>query len=272
MSDPRDTPANARVAAAHLAGTSPELRRVTGRPMQVTRPVADLLRAPGGPRDRQLLWGDVVDRFEDHQGFSYVQARKDGYVGYLPSNALGPLQAATHWVASPATHAYAAADIKSPDRHMLSFGSQLTALSETGQFIETTAGFVPRTHLRPVGQSLEDPVAVATLFLGTPYLWGGNSRLGIDCSGLVQAAFLACGHNCPADSDQQEKHMGRTVQGPYQRGDLLFWKGHVALVVDDKTILHANALHMAVRLEPLQAAIARIQDQGDGPVTAHKRL
>ncbi len=271
MSDPRQTPANARVAAAYLADAAPGLRPVTGHPMQVLRPVVDLLRAPDGARDRQLLWGETVDCYEDHQGFSYVQSRKDGYVGYLPSDALGPQKAATHWVAAPATHLYTTADMKSPDRHMLSFGSQLTALAETGRFLETSEGFVPREHLRPLGRHLDDPVAAAALFLGTPYLWGGNSRSGIDCSGLVQAALLACGQDCPGDSDQQESTVGRAAEGSPQRGDLLFWKGHVALVADADTILHANAHHMAVRYEPMQAAIARIQEQGDGPVTAHRR-
>lgn len=272
MSDPRITPVNARVAAAHLPGAAPNLRRVTPEPLRVTRPVVDLLRAPGGARDRQLLWGEAVDRYEDHQGISFVQARRDGYVGYLSSDALGPERAATHWVSAPATHAYAAADIKSPDRHMLSFGSRLTALSETEKFIETDAGFVPRAHLHPINGRLDDPVAVAELFIGTPYLWGGNSRSGIDCSGLVQAALLACAHPCPGDTDMQETEVGHRANESPQRGDLLFWKGHVALVVDADTILHANAFHMAVSYEPMRAAIARIQDQGDGAVTAHKRL
>lgn len=273
MSDRRCTPINARVAAAHLPEVPHGVTRVRPQTLQVVWPVVDLLRAPDGPRDRQLLFGETVDRYETHCGHSFVQARKDGYVGYLPDAALGPHQTSTHWVSAPATHLYASADIKSPDRQMLSFGSRLSARVETGAFIETAKGFVPRVHLRPVPERLNDPVAVAELFLGTPYLWGGNSRLGIDCSGLVQAALLACGHACPGDSDQQQAALGQRIMDgtPPQRGDLLFWQGHVALVVDQDRLIHANAFHMAVSYEPLQDAIMRIKAQGDGPVTAHVR-
>lgn len=274
MSDRRTTPRNSRVSAAHLAGDAPGLTRVSGAAVQVIEPVVDLLQAPDGARDRQVLWGEVVDRYEDHRGWSFVQARKDGYVGYLPSATVGPVQTATHWVRSPASHVYEKSDIKSRNRLMLSFGSFVTALSETGRFVETSAGFVPRVHLHPVGQTLSDPVSVAVSFIGTPYLWGGNSRLGIDCSGLVQGALLACGHACPGDSDQQQASLGQDVApgDPARPGDLLFWKGHVAMVVDHDRIVHANAHHMAVTFEPMQSAIRRISDQGEGPVTAHKRL
>ncbi|MFD3190760.1 C40 family peptidase [Sedimentitalea sp. HM32M-2] len=273
MSDRRSTPMNARVAAAHLMQVPAGVKRVRPQTMRVTWPVVDLLRAPGEARDRQLLYGETVDRYETHRGHSFVQARKDGYVGYLPDAALGPEQTPTHWVSAPATHLYAAPDIKSPDRQMLSFGSLVTVRSETGAFVETAQGFVPRVHLRVIADRLDDPVAVARLFLGTPYLWGGNSRLGIDCSGLVQAALLACGHPCPGDSDQQQATLGQRLEPGTtpQRGDLLFWKGHVALVSGRDRLIHANAHHMAVRDEPLQAALTRIKALGDGAVTAHLR-
>jgi len=131
--------------------------------------------------------------------------------------------------------------------------------------------FVPKPHIRPIERPFSDPVTVAQLFFGTPYLWGGNSAFGIDCSGLVQAAFLACGIDCPGDSDMQMS-MGAPASAPYRRGDLLLWKGHVALCVDDEVLIHANAHHMAVAYEPILRAIARIEAQGDGPVTAHRRM
>lgn len=241
---------------------------------RITAPVVDLLRAPEGPRDRQLLYGDTVRVEDEADGWSRVVADKDGYPGWLRSEWLGLEQAATHWVSAAATHAYEQADMKSPDRLSLSFGSRVAALSEAGSFIETNLGFIPKVHLAPEGTVLSDPVAVAALFLGTPYLWGGNSRFGLDCSGLVQAALLVCGRECPGDSGAQEHALGTALpEGTApRRGDLMFWKGHVAWVADPHTLLHANAHHMAVQYEPIAEAIPRILAQGDGPVTAHKRL
>lgn len=272
--DRRTTPANDRVVAAHLGEVPAGLKPVPGVARQVARPVVDLRRAPDGPRERQLLLGDTLAVYEDRDGWSFVQSDKDGYVGYVASDTLVPARAATHRVVAPATHVYAAAHIRAPERMALSFGSRITALSETGCFVETSDGFVPRVHLAPVGTVLGDPVAVAALFLATPYLWGGNSRFGIDCSGLVQAALLACGLPCPGDSDQQQAALGLALAPgtPPRRGDLLFWTGHVAFVSDPGTLIHANAFHMAVSLEPLADAIARIAAQGGGPVLAHKRI
>jgi len=241
---------------------------------QITQPVADLLCSPGGPRDRQLLWGDLVTIEGQSNGWAQVTSLKDGYTGYLPSAALGPVTAATHWVSAAATHVYTQPDFKSPELHSLSFSSRVQLLSQQGRFAATPQGFIPTRHLLPLGTDLSDPVAVAEMFLGTPYLWGGNSRGGIDCSGLVQAALLACSIPCPGDTGLQEVTLGTAlpVGRPHQRGDLLFWKGHVAMVLDAETLIHANAYHMAVVQEPLRPAIDRIQAQGDGPVTAHKRL
>ncbi|MEP1329604.1 NlpC/P60 family protein [Pseudophaeobacter sp.] len=273
MSDSRRTAANARVCAADLAAQFPDLKPVLGTTARIALPVVDLLRRPDGPRDRQLLCGEAVTVFDNIQGWAFVQAAKDAYVGYLPTDALAPAQDATHWVSAAASHAYCKADFKSRDRCGLSFGSLVRVTGNDPRFAATDQGFIPRVHLSPIGQYEADPVAIAERFLGTPYLWGGNSRFGIDCSGLVQAAFLACGSACPGDSDQQEAECGLRlpVDSPYQRGDLLFWKGHVALVRDAETLIHANAHAMAVAIEPLQAAIFRIAEQGDGPVTAHKR-
>ena len=272
--DRRRTPVNDRICASHLSADFPDLAPVEGKAAQLALPLSDLLRAPDGARDRQLLCGELVTVFEERAGWSFVQASKDAYVGYLPSKHLEPTQAMTHWICAPASHAYSKADFKSQDRCGLSHGSRLRVDGYEGRFAATNQGFVPATHLAPLTQVQSDPVSVAELFLGTPYLWGGNSRWGIDCSGLVQSALLACGIPCPGDSDQQEGETGTllTSGSDYQPGDLLFWKGHVAILRDHETLIHANAHAMAVAIEPLEAAIGRIADQGDGPVTAHKRL
>lgn len=260
MTDPRDVP------DADLA--------TRAEPMQVAHPVIDLRRQPDGKRDRQLLFGDAVTVLHHAGEWRLIRAEKDGFHGYVPARTLGPVQSPTHRVSARATHAYERPDLKSPDLASLSFGSRITARSETAGFIETNAGFVPRQHVHNIDHIDTDPVCVAELFLGTPYLWGGNSGTGIDCSGLVQAACLACGIRCPGDSDQQCDQLGTLLppESPYRRNDLLFWKGHVALVTDPQTMLHANAGDMAVAEEGIEAGIARILDQGDGPVTAHKRL
>lgn len=240
-------------------------------PAQIAVSVADLCRAPDGPRDRQLIYGDAVTVLGDAGDWRYVQSAKDGYCGYVQGQTLGPLQDASHHISSPATHAYESANFKSADLISLSFGSRVMVTAIEGDFAQTSLGFIPFNHLAPLDTIHSDPAEIAARFLGTPYLWGGNSRWGIDCSGLVQAALLACGMPCPADSDQQAT-LGHATNEAYQRNDLLFWKGHVAIVSDPQTILHANAGAMSTVYEPIDDAIKRIEAQGDGPVTGHRRL
>lgn len=273
--DPRETPANGRVAAAHLRGRVQAGRFVDPRLHRVVRPLADLLRSPSGPRERQVLLGEGFEVLEVREGRAFGWAARDGFVGYVPAEALSDAAPEpTHIVAVPATHAYSAPDPKRPEIWSLSFGSRLRVVSASGGFFETAEGwFVPKPHLRPAHAPFADPVTVAQLFLGVPYLWGGNTIWGIDCSGLVQAAFLACGRACPGDSDQQERALGCALSDgtPPERGDLLFWKGHVALVVDPQVMIHANAHTMSVAHERIDEARARIEAAGDGPLTAHRR-
>lgn len=272
MSDPRLTPANGRVACESLRGIVPADEYVAGAARQVTVPVADLLRAPDGPRDRQLLMGEGVRLLEVCDGWAFLQADKDGYCGYVLGSLLGVPTGPTHWISAPSSHGYEDASFKSRDKFALSFGSKITVLEMHARFARTAFGYVPRQHLAEIGTVERSPAQVARLFLGTPYLWGGNSRFGIDCSGLVQTTLLACGIDCAGDSDLQERSLGRDATGNPKMGDLLFWKGHVAMLADAKTLIHANAHSMSVVLEGLDVALSRIAAQGDGDVTRHARL
>lgn len=269
--DRRLTPATARIAHISLQGQMDAPAFTAGETLQIAVPLADLLRSPNGPRERQLWLGEdftVIDRMKGH---AFGCAAKDGYCGWLPEGALEQGPPATHWVASTGTHLYAKPKASSQNLSDLPMGARVAVLDQVGTYAQTTQGFVPASHLLPLGTYLSDPVAVAEMFLHSPYLWGGNSRAGLDCSGLAQISHLACGMDLPADSDLQET-AGRVVQGDFQRGDLLFWNGHVALAVDSQRLIHANGNTMSVAYENIADAIARIQLAEGAPLRSHRRL
>ncbi|AGI66216.1 hypothetical protein OAN307_c04780 [Octadecabacter antarcticus 307] len=274
MTDARLTPANGRVAASHLRGRVTADVFVGGESASIGQVVVDLCVAPTGRRERQLLLGAAVTVFERREGWAFVQGKSDGYVGYVPESALVKPNDTTHRVATQATHAYATENIKSPDLLHLPFGAEVTVVGERHKFFETPHGFIPKKHLRPLAQLFADPATVAQFYFGAPYLWGGNSTRGVDCSGLVQAAYHACGHLCAGDSDLQSDGLGRQLESGENllRGDLIFWDGHVAMMLDTDTMIHANAHHMAVVYEGLAQATLRIKAQGDGDVTARRRV
>jgi cell wall-associated NlpC family hydrolase len=271
LMDRRLTPANGRVAALWLAGRIEAERYVPGTPARVIRPVLDIRAHPGGPRERQVLFGAEVTVYEEREGWSFIQAGAHGYVGYVESPALGAPLAATHHVATPATHIYADDNLKSRDLAWLPFGADVHVVHEAKAFFQTPDGFIPKKHLWPVAKRFSDPATAAQLFFGVPYLWGGDSTLGIDCSGLVHAALTACGLPCPPDSDLQ-RALGQPATGALRRGDLWFWRGHVAMAVDETTLIHASGHHMAVVYEGAEEARLRIQAQDGGEVIAHRRL
>jgi cell wall-associated NlpC family hydrolase len=277
--DRRLTPARADLAAAHLRGEVEAPRFVEGRAMRVTAAIADLRRGPGhdAPLDTQALFGEAVEVYDIVGDFAWSQLAGDGYVGYLPTAALGePGDAPTHRVAALRTYAYPGPSIKLPPAHLLSMGSLLAVARQEGRFAVTAEGLhLWADHLAPIGEYAPDYVGIAERFLGTPYLWGGRSSLGLDCSGLVQLAMGAAGLACPRDSDMQERE-GEAVEirpdlSGLGRGDRVFWKGHVGIMLDGWRLLHANGFHMSVEIEPLAAARERILATAGGDVTALRR-
>lgn len=267
--DRRLSPATDRVAHLRLRGRIDRPAYTEGVPARLALPLTDLLTAPDGRRDRQLNFGADVTVIEERGGMSFVEAAADGYCGWVRSDALTrDLPPITHRITAPATHIYPAADMKQPEIASLSLGARLSVTGTEGRFARlATGGFVPIQH---VGEApATDPVPVAESLLGTPYLWGGNSRWGIDCSGLVQAALTACDIRCAGDSDLQRAAFPQT--DTIRRGDLLFWPGHVAMAVSETLMIHATAFAMSVIHEPIAEARARIDAAGEGPfLGAHR--
>ncbi len=275
--DPRVTPVRADLAAKELEGKVPAVRYVEGQARDVVEPQAPLRcdPSPEALLATEALKGERVIVFDTNgEGWAWGQLAADGYVGWLPANALAaPGPPPTHKVASLRTFVFPVPSIKVLPLEALPFGARLAVTrSEAGFAVTPSGGFVPAVHLVPIGKYETDVVAVAERFLGAPYLWGGKTMLGLDCSGLVQVALSACGISCPRDSDMQEAALGVAVDASDpQRGDLVFWKDHVGMVRDRSSLLHANAFHMAVVIEPLMEAIARIRASG-AEVTSVRRL
>ena len=277
--DKRLTPARADLAAAHLAGRVEAARFVEAKRMRVATASAPLRRAPGDDAmlDSEALHGESVDVYEAERGFAWCQLRADAYVGYLPLAALAePSGEPTHRVAALRSFAFPGPSIKLPPLHLVSMGSLIVAARRDGPFVVTPDGLhLWAEHLSPVDAFAPDYVAVAERFLGTPYLWGGRTSLGLDCSGLVQIAIGAAGLAFPRDSDMQER-LGEPVAlagdlSGLRRGDRIHWKGHVGIMLDASRLLHANGFHMQVEIEPLAAARDRIAADGGGPITAVRR-
>ncbi len=278
--DPRVTPARADLAAEYLEGKVAAPRYVVGRVYDVIAPQAPLRQAPrpDAPLDTEALKGERVTVYdENEEGWAWGQLATDHYVGWLPRAALAPPGTPpTHKVAALRTFVFPGPSIKLPPAEAFPFGAKLAATRVDDRMAVTETGFyVPTVHLKPVGEHESDFVAVAERFAGAPYLWGGKTVLGLDCSGLVQIALTACGVACPRDTDMQERALGTAVgcssHSEFRRGDLVFWKGHVAIVRDAAHLLHANAFHMAVAIEPTGEAIARIRASGSD-VTSVRRL
>ena len=258
MSDPRTTPPSG-------VGVARMIRR--GRASLRHAPSLDAIQ------DNELLFGDSVTVFESKDGWALSQSAFDNYVGYVDAEAFGDPLTPDHRVIALATPLLARPDVKSAALDMLPLNAHVKVLERSKGFVRIApAGYVFAGHLAPPGQLAQDWVATAERFLAVPYVWGGKTFAGIDCSGLVQTALAAAGIAAPRDTDQQEAALGADC--PYlarKRGDLVFWNGHVGIMIDETRLIHANAFHMQVEIEPLEDAIARIA-QIVGPVNAIKRL
>lgn len=276
--DRRITPARDDLAAASLRGIIEVPRYAEATRLQVVAPSVPMRRASDAALgyDTELLRGELVDVYEITDDWAWGQAVLDGYVGYLPAAALGSMVPATHQVIALRSFLYPGPGIKTTPLGFLPFGARVSVLATEERFARTSDGWLFAAHLGPIEAQTADPVAEAERFLGVPYLWGGKTSLGIDCSGLVQTACHAAGMIAPRDSDMQEKALGEALAIPndpasYQRGDVLFWPGHVALCQGEGRMIHATAYSMSVISEEIGGALERIAGQGN-PLRTVRRL
>jgi Bacterial dipeptidyl-peptidase Sh3 domain/NlpC/P60 family len=274
--DRRLTPARADLADAALQGKVEAARFVEGWRRRVTTGAAPLRRSPshGAALDTEALYGESVMVFEEREGWAWGQLERDGYVGFLPADALGAPESPDHRLVVPRSFAYPGPSIKLPPVLALSLGACLAIKRREGDFAINAEGLhVYFKHLAPLAAAAPDFVGVAERFLEAPYLWGGRTSQGIDCSGLVQTALFAAGIEAPRDSDMMEASLGSPVVFDHalanlRRGDLVFWKGHVGIMRDAETLLHANGYDMRVVSEPLRVA----RDRNKEPITSIRRL
>ena len=279
--DKRLTPARPDLADERLRGIVDAARFVTGEARTVVAPSAPVRRepSPDAPLDTEALMGEPVTVYDEQEGHAWAQIGTDGYVGYIPSDALGPAgPPPTHRVKALRTFIYPGPSLKLPTVGFLSLGAGVGPVDVHNDYVRlATGGWVFAGHLSQAGDHAADYVAVAETLLATPYLWGGKTSLGLDCSGLVQLALAMAGIAAPRDADMQQSTLGTDLAlnpdlSGLTRGDLVFWRGHVGIMLDEARLLHANGHHMAVAIEPLAEAEARIRHKTFGPITGGRRL
>ena len=268
--DPRRHAYRADLADAKLRGLIEAERYVQGETRQVIAPSLPLRREPrfDSILDTEALHGETVTLYVEGEGWAWVQIDRDSYVGYMPSEGLSAsIVAPTHRIAALRSYVYPEPDGKSPPLALLSLNALVTAKAQEGRFLALEGGgYIVARHTLPAWETVDDPVAIAEAFVGTPYLWGGRTSIGLDCSGLVQLAVEAAGHRAPRDADMQAAELGEPVEWregmELRRGDLVFWEGHVGIMTSANDLIHANAHHMAVEIEPFAQAKERIKQFG----------
>jgi len=275
--DPRLNAFRPDLADEMLRGKVEAERFVSGELYEIAEAILPLHSAArfDAMRMTELLYGERVKVFAVDEGWAWVKAAHDGYVGYVPASGLSrEITGSAHRVAVPLTFMYPAPDLKSVPEVALPMNSRVEITELSDKFACVRNGrYIFAGHLKPLTGHEEDFVAVAEQFLHAPYLWGGKTFRGLDCSGLIQIAMHAIGLACPRDTDMQENELGSPLQdhNALGRGDLLFWKGHSGMMTDREQLLHANAHHMQVTLEPVSKVITRIAMAG-GQLTSVKRL
>jgi cell wall-associated NlpC family hydrolase len=279
--DPRLTPARPDLAAEFLRGTLNAARYVAADEMQVCTPLARLYAVPNAKTmvQTELLLGERFDVYEQKNGWAWGQAGRDGFVGFLHADALeAATQKPDHQISALRTPIFSEPDLKAPIHGYAHANAQFFCHGKTDRYLDlgTGKGWVFAHHTQPIDTFCSDWVAQAEQYLHTPYVWGGRSSFGLDCSALVQLALQAGGIHALRDSDMQQDNLGKPIAiredlTGLLRGDLVFWKGHVGIMLDTEQFLHANAWHMRVAREPLAKAVARIQKTA-GAITAIRRL
>ncbi|HAF42444.1 MAG TPA: glycoside hydrolase [Sphingobium sp.] len=273
--DRRVHAARGDLADLALAGTLFSAHYARAVPLTCVAPGTPILSAasPTSEAVSELLRGEVFHALDVMTDWAWGFCGHDGYVGYVRRDALDVEEKRTHRIIAGAAPLFAAADIKSPIADYWPRGSRFSGEAQ-GDFIACAEGFIHARHAVAIDERPQDWVAVAEAYLGQPYVWGGRGHRGIDCSGLVQVALGAAGMAVPRDTDLQCEGIGAPIgsDAALQRGDIIFFPGHVGIMTDGRTLLHANAHWMAVVREPLADVVARLVDTHVQPIIARRRI
>ncbi|MEH6630537.1 MAG: NlpC/P60 family protein [Halopseudomonas aestusnigri] len=278
MLDPRLHPIRDDLTAEYLREKVTCNKYSQGQAAQVIVGKSSLRRSPedGSPLDSELLFGEKLTVYDERNGWAWVQNAKDSYVGYIHSADISKeIRPTTHRIQALRTYVFPKPDMKCPPIDLLSIESAISIVQIEGNYSQIQGGgWVYSAHIMSQDIAATDHVSIARRFLGTPYLWGGKTSVGIDCSGLIQVSLSACGITAQRDASMQEKTLGIPVNSEQTtEGDLIYWSGHVAIALDNKMAIHATANSMDVMIEPIAHITERVEmETGGTGITAIKRV